>query len=411
MNRSQFAKLLATGPIAIIIAIAPVYGASSASLSSLPLLQARNLEYVGAFRVPDGDSPDAQGFSFGGGPMAYNPLHNSLFIGTLDNLLAEVSIPTPVVSADVSVLSFATLLQPFADPTEGTIGNMSGGDLVNLGGLLVSNGKLYGTAYLYYDADGSQRASHYTRDLSLNAPSFSGFHSLWQANLTGFVSGYLATVPDDWQGALGGAAITGQCCIPIVSRTSWGPDAVSWNPSDVVGDIELIPATPLVLYTADHPTLGQWDESNPVYGGTTQMGGVALVSGTRTALYFGSNGQGEFCYGPGTDDPNMAGQPDAEGGSYCYDPVSMDKGPHAYPYNFQIWAYDLNDLAAVKAGTMQMWDVRPYGVWQFALPLNYGVTLGGVAYDANRQIIYVSQLLADQDGYAYRPLIHTFKIR
>ncbi len=342
--------------------------------------------------------------------MAYNPANNSLFIGTLDNQIAEVSIETPVVSGNVSDLPFAALLQPFADPTEGSLDKIGDGNLINLGGLLVFDGKLYGTAYLYYDADGIQRVSHYSRDLSLDTPSFSGFYGLWQPTLTGFVSGYLATVPDEWQTSLQGPAITGQCCIPIVSRTSYGPDAVSWDPSQL-GNADPIPGTPLVLYTYDHATLGPWEGSNPVYGGTTQVAGVVLVAGTRTALYFGSNGQGEVCYGTGTDDPDLAGQPDNEGGTYCYDPTDVSKGPHAYPYNFQTWAYDLNDLTAASNGNEQLWDVVPYGVWPFELPMDYGVTLGGVAYDAERQLIYVSQLYADQDGYAYRPVIHVFHVQ
>ena len=52
----------------------------------------------------------------------------------------------------------------------------------------------------------------------------------------------------------------------------------------------------------------------------------------------------------------------------CYDPTTSDKGSHAYPYRYQVWAYDLNDFAAVKAGTKQPWEVVPYGVWPLSLP-------------------------------------------
>ena len=58
----------------------------------------------------------------------------------------------------------------------------------------------------------------------------------------------------------------------------------------------------LCITTADHPTLGPWDGSNPTYGGTTQVGGLALIAGTRTALFIGRNGTGPFCYGNGTND-------------------------------------------------------------------------------------------------------------
>jgi len=382
----------------------------NADVATARQLQFSNLQYMGAFRVPAGYFGDPNGFGFGGTPITYNPANNSLFVGSLNNMIAEVSIPTPVKSEDVEAMAFAKVLQPFNDPTEGRLVRLSPGDLVNLGGLLVFNGKLYGTAYLYYDANGNQRASHYSRSLRLSQTSATSFLPVWQPSLTGFVSGYLATIPQEWQAALGGQAITGQCCIPIVSRTSWGPAAFAWNPADI-GVRNPVPATPLVYYTGDHSTLGSWDSSNSVYGGTTQMGGVALVAGTRTALFFGSNGAGAFCYGPGTDDSRLAGRPDGSGGNYCYDPIDLSKGPHAYPYTFQIWAYDLNDFAAVKAGTRQPWEIRPYAVWPLPLPFPYGVTLGGVGYDARRQIVYLSQLYADRDGEAYRPLIHALQVR
>ena len=36
--------------------------------------------------------------------------------------------------------------------------------------------------------------------------------------------------------------------------------------------------------------------------------------------------------------------------------------------------------------------------------------LGGVGYDAQRQLLYVSQLRADIEGGASRPIIHTFRV-
>src|SRR6185436_13105392 len=39
-----------------------------------------------------------------------------------------------------------------------------------------------------------------------------------------------------------------------------------------------------------------------------------------------------------------------------------------------------------------------------------GMSLGGVGYDAQRQLLYVSQLRGDPDGYQERPLIHTFRV-
>ena len=267
-----------------------------------------------------------------------------------------------------------------------------------------------GPRSIYYDALNSQRVSHYSRSLALSEPSFRGMYSVGEPTKTGFVSGYMATVPPEWQALLGGPAITGQCCIPIVTRTSWGPGAFAWNPADL-GQVIPAPVTPLLYYTGDHATLGHWSGADAVYGATTQMGGVAIIAGTRTALFLGRNGSGPFCYGNGTGNMSLAGTHGADGEIYCYDPTSDDKGQHAYPYNYQIWAYDLNDFAAVKAGQKQPWEIVPYGVWPLSLPTPEPLAqIGGVGYDAARQIVYISQLRADQDGYAYRPLIHALKI-
>jgi hypothetical protein len=235
-------------------------------------------------------------------------------------------------------------------------------------------------------------------------------YSVMDPTRTGFVSGYMAAVPPEWQALLGGPAVTGQCCIPIVSRTSWGPAAFAWNPADL-GNTTPVPATPLLYYTSDHETLGGWQGSDSTYGGTTAMGGLALVAGTRTALFVGRNGIGPFCYGNGTGNLALVGTLATDGEVYCYDPSSSDKSQHAYPYNYQIWAYDLNDFAAVKAGQKQPWEIVPYGVWPLTFPTSEAsVRIGGVAYDAARQLLYVTQMMADQDGYAFRPLIHVLHI-
>ena len=36
---------------------------------------------------------------------------------------------------------------------------------------------------------------------------------------------------------------------------------------------------------------------------------------------------------------------------------------------FQVWAYNANDLLAVKNGTLQPWQVQPYDVWKFNVPV------------------------------------------
>ena len=381
--------------------------AEQSGVSTLPLLSSDGMQYVGGFRLP-AESANGVDFSFGGQPMAFNPATGGLFVGSLRGAIAEISIPTPVNNADVNALPFAAYLQPFADPTEGHLGDIST-DGVMSGGLMVYGDRLYGTAAIFYDANNTQRVSHYSRSARLNQASFSGWSQVWETGRSGFVSGWMTAVPSEWQSALGGRALTGQCCIPIAWRTSWGPSAFAFNPAEV--GQPAVSASPLLYYTDANPTLGPWEGSNPTYGATTAVAGMVVVAGTRTALYVGRNGIGPHCYGNGTPNQSIHGNYSPDGTVWCYDPTSSDKGSHAYPYRYQAWAYDLNDFAAVKAGTKQPWEVVPYGVWPLNLPTAEAtVRVGGVAYDAQRQLLYVSQRGADPDGYASRAVIHAFRL-
>ena len=374
--------------------------------SALPLLSSSGLEYVGGFRVP-AETANGMSFSYGGQALAYDPSTNSLFISNR-NYVAEVSIPAPVNSSDVNAMPFARLLQPFVDPTEGHLRDISDSD-VKMDSLMVYGNRLYGTGYIYFDSSNVQRVSHYSRSRQLNQPSFSGWSQVWESGKSGLVAGVMAAVPSEWQAKLGGPAITGQCCIPIVWRTSSGPSAFAFDPAQI-GQATAT-ATPLLYYPIDHATLGSWSDANPTYGSTTEILGVAVIAGTRTALYFGRNGMGKSCYGEGTADPTLDGTTAPDGSPYCYDPTNPYKAPHAYPYRYQVWAYDLNDFAAVKAGTKQPWEVVPYGVWPLNLPTPEAtVQLGGVGYDSQRQLLYVSQLRADPAGFENRPVIHTFRV-
>jgi hypothetical protein len=88
-----------------------------------------------------------------------------------------------------------------------------------------------------------------------------------------------------------------------------------------------------------------------------------------------------------------------------------DKGPHAFPYRYQVWAYDANDLAAVKSGTKQPWEVLPYAIWEPPINLNPTHLFGGAtAYDASTGRLYVSQVQGESFGYARLPVIHVFQV-
>jgi hypothetical protein len=376
---------------------------------SLPRLHASDLVYRGAFLLP-APASDRKTFAYGGTALAFNPAGRSLFAVGHDwyQLTAEVTIPRPVKSTRLAALHRSRYRQGFRDATSGKI-DATGQTGNKIGGQLVYRGRLYGSVYVYYDAAGKQVVSHWARSsTSLTRGSVKGLSRVGNAG-AGFVSGFMAEVPPRWRSLLGGPAITGNCCIPIISRTSFGPAAFAFDPSRI-GRAGTVPATPLVYYPQAHPTLGAWDSSwNPprvLFGGGTTMGGVVLPRRSRTVLFFGTQGTGPFCYGEGTDQRDLAGMPTPDGSTWCYDPDGSSKGTHAYPYVAEVWAYDAKDLLAVSRGRKRPWDVRPYATWTLRLPFGSG-RIGGAASDPARGLIYLSQ----QYGNGTDPVIHVLKVR
>jgi hypothetical protein len=389
-----------------VLALATVCGAAA---SGPVLIQPADLVYQGAFKLPLG-SVERKSFFYGGTAIAFNSGRPSLFVVGHDwyQRTAEVTIPALVKTTTVASLKRAGMVQGFADATGGTI-NQTGGT-TKIGGQLVYQGRLYGTAYLYYDAAGTQVASHWTRSgTSLTGGSAAGLFRVGRVG-AGFVSGYMGAIPAEWQARLGGPGLTGNCCIPIIGRTSLGPAAFAFDPAKV-GQVDPVPAQKLVYYPIDHPTIGKWDDSwNPaagiVFNGTTTVRGVVFPAGTGSVLFFGTQGTGTFCYGTGTDDPSLVGKDTGDGALYCYDPDNSSKGTHAWPYRAEVWAYDVNNLLSVREGHLRPWAIRPYATWRLDLPFG-SPTIGGATYDPTSGRIYVSQ----QFGDGTNPVIHAFTLR
>ena len=353
--------------------------------------------YSGAFRLPR-DGPDEQNsFAYGGSALAFDAPNNALYIAghAWYQHVAEINIPSLGAGSSPNTLPVATFRQPFVDVFDGKMDAVGDGSKV-LGGMLRWDDSLIVSDYIYYDASASQKRSHFRRSAEWSSPS-SVDGPFQVGTIAGFVSGYMAPIPGEWRAALGGPALTGNCCLSIISRTSFGPSVSVFDPADV-GATAPVPATMLLGYPANHATLGQCADTGTPFNCTTTVAGVVFPTGTRSVLFFGRQGTGPYCYGEGSA---------VDDGKACYDPSSSSKGSHAYPYVYQVWAYDALDLAAVRNGAMQPWNVRPYATWVFDLPFAHDShDLKGVAYDVVTGRIYLSA--AHGDGT--RPLIHAFTI-
>jgi Putative Ig domain len=377
---------------------------NAGSSGNEPLLYQSNLQYVGAFRVPavpDPLTPGSYTYSYGGTALAFNSANHSLFIDGIpfDQAVSEISIPQSIVnSSDISSLATANVLQPPVQvlsklPSNPLAGGTGG---VNIGGLMVDNGRLVGTAYIGYDTTNAA-VSHFTlSSLNLSTAQVGGLYQV--GNLGGgLVAGYMAPIPSEWQAALGAPYLTGQADLNIISRTSSGPGAFGFDTKALGSGVA--PITPYVYYPVNTP-LGPYEgPADPLQSGTTQVNGVVFAPGTSSVLFFGTTGTNYEGYGlPSTYGDN----------NHTY------KGPHSLngEYAFQVWAYNVNDFIAVKQGTLQPWQVQPYDVWNFTLPNATGSSqIGGVAFDPATGRVYVSVVNVDNvTPYTNLPLIEVFQL-
>ncbi len=370
--------------------------------TALPLIGAEAITHLGAFALPQGDFGESR-FSYGGTAIAAHRQDGAttLFLGGhahQPEQIAQVRVPAQLGSG--GSLPVATVLQPFADITDSAL---PGGSLVY--GLLPDGTDLIVTASEYYDADGSQQVSHGRSSMDLSsAGDFSGFGGFDSVAPSRSVGGYMTPVPIEWQAALGGTALTGQCCLPIISATSAGPSITVFDPTDV-GTVDEVPGNTLIWYPISNPLASEITQ-NDLFNLATVVPGVAFPPGTRSILFIGRHGTGPYCYGSGTSDPDLHGLPTGDGTDiWCYDPTDGSKGTHAYPYRHQVWAYDATELLEVRSGGLEPWEVRPYAVWELEGLTDSGdATIVGAGFDPVQGRLYVTE------NYGEEPHVHVFRI-
>lgn len=364
-----------------------------------PLLQSTDLSYVGAFRLPNVNGGQ---YAYGGTALSIKPDGTTMVVVGHDHtqLVGEVRIPTPGTGPDVASLPVAqSLVAPrdvllgqrlTASPGTGNAVRIHGTQPLTDGGMIV-------TVLDSYDASSNQQKGHFRVSPDGKTVTLQEVG----AGKVGFTAGWMVDVPADWRPLVGAGVLTGKCCVSIIARTSLGPSLSAW--SGFPGPQAVLPM--LLGYPIDHPTLGSWENPSQWWHGNTIINGAVWPAGTRSVLFFGRFGQ-NYCYGGGSSNPADHGKI-INGMRQCYDPIYPYQGSHSYPYENRVWAYDANELASVKAGTKQPWDVLPYAVWTLphphAAPHQEPV---GAAYNATTKLLYVSMIMEDGD----HPLVHAWRV-
>ncbi|MCP4350087.1 MAG: hypothetical protein GY795_31795 [Desulfobacterales bacterium] len=414
----------------------------SGSSTTTGLVQPSDLEYRGAFRLPDvsGEcdwtySGHAMTCYPDGDPGGQNDGYpGSVFAVGNDAVcqyVSEISIPEPVISSgkNLDELNTATTLQDFHDIRGGMFGDHQSLTIPRVGLEYLppqgsqTTGKLH---FCWAQHIQDFEVSHGWCELDLSNPQPAGPWLI--GNYTNYVTNdYIFEIPKEWADA----NVPGHYLATGRSREGpWsgrGPALFTyapWNngnppaPNSTVSSI-----TPLLLYgtqEAGTPEIATDAsmEVNDYQDSDHWYGGAWLTAGDNAALIFaGTKAVGKSWYGFANGivwqydcadhtPPTCPEYPD-----WPYD----DRGFWADGYEGQIIFYNPDDLAAVAKGTKQTWEPQPYAsldINQYLFDPEIDITrykrdiIGATGFDRTNGLLYIIEKLADGD----KSIIHVWKV-
>jgi hypothetical protein len=408
------------------------------------LLRGSDLTYLGSFKLPElacstaSGQPTCRSTSYMNakgqvGALGFNPANHPLFMqGTIAGscqdgpLVAELRIPTPVVSARLGKLKRATLLQEFADLSGGKIKQVNVGSLgVRYGGILVEGGKVYWSGYCVYDAGNAATKAFGVSGTTLSSPNSKGMYALNASCPVGAYAGLIAAIPPDWQDLFGGfthyAGLAGPSAI---SRLSAGPGMICFRAA-ALGVTARTQSKINLYYPGGHTStfMSLWD----VNFMSQVAGGCFIDTPNRYGLlYVGTQPVGKTWYGEGHAGPGGAADP-------C---TPNQKGMHSTGGNAAVaWVYDPNAVARRVNGGGGTGDLTPaqyyLGGGKAGLPVtgqngklagssanplwakDVCCNVSGFAYDPAARRLYLLETNAyrSADGYQWYPLVHVYGVR
>jgi len=433
------------------------------------VIDPNRLNYLGAFRLPEGwDRP--QTFAYGGNAMTFNPngdvnnpddFPGSLFVMGHDriaygdvpdgNQVAEVSIPMPVKSENISELNTADFIQDFADVTRGYFKDLE--EIPKVGMQYLDTPITGPKIHLAWGQhlQPPEIPSHAWFDPDLSNPNLQGAWFIGDQNLYS-VNGYMFEIPPEWAESYTGGKMLATGRMRDGGQGGMGPTLFAYRPWNADGSAPpsgtRLEETTLLLYENAYST----DEITRAMNGYQHPdeweGGAWLTSplGESAVIFAGTKANGEkFWYGymhpEGPDkacvdahvtdfltcrladggacgSSDMGGCCDEEIGS-C---VSM-RGWWSNRFDAEIIFYDPADLAKVAEGEMEAWQPQPYAVldideFLFFSPPEWDEILvgwgdqrryriGDVAFDRQNGLIYILELFADEA----KPVVHVWQIK
>lgn len=401
------------------------------SLNAGSRINEADIEYLGAFLYPN-ITASSSSWSYGGEDMAFNRFGDTLgpddgFNGSIfvtghlhQTLIAEVTIPEPVLTKDISQMNRAEILQDLTEIREPLFGHQE----IIYAGLEVlppmgdqTTPKLH---FCFGDIFQSEDPSHGMCDLDLSNPNSQG--PWFFGNIPNYASNnYMCAVPKEWSDkyAPGVGLVTGRfregdwsgAGPALFGYAPWNEGTLAANDSikDIkkillYGEIDAPDQVTPVSSVKDHIMMDRWRS-------------VAYLSAGKNAafVFCGIKTVGDYWYGFSD--------------STVYPILEPPEVPYPeipdWPHNRRGWwsdslevsllFYDTDELGEAAKGSVNSWDPQPYfrmNITNYFLRPIYEHErekkhpLGGMAYDPESGHLYINELRADSE----RAVCHVFKV-
>lgn len=416
-----------------------------------------DLEYKGAFRLPEG-----QGWNwrYKQGDMAFYPSGDiantdaypgSLYVnkGQINNdgpMMTEISIPEPKIESHFEDLPSSTLLQ---EPTFYKRSGTYTPSLASKNGLVYlpsTDTFFYSVPYGYWVGD--TLVSH-----GSFKPDFTEKHGLWHVEKSDGTrplhyrayTGYMGRIPDSFASTY----LPGMNAVGGTSKPSYsgkGPMLYAFQfyknasllpdvdvPDGDLPDGKLPDGSDASIIAMPFKTLIEYDQTNTTgskmaYGWLEDdnWNGVEWIefNGKKAIVFSGVKSFGEYYYGfrdsrDGTCNSEASHIiPQIE---YVEEYKEGGKGPRARRYETMLLFYNPDDVAKVINGTMGASDIQPYA----GLPLDkyllaeYRDTvpvfidrINTITWDSQNGIIYIGEKIVSRlDSSVNYDIVHVFKIK
>lgn len=450
-------------------AINALQKASSSNPPETSLVQPSDLQYMGAFRLPD-DNEKPLTFAYGGNSMTLNPggdLSNtdqypgSLFVMGHDrqpygdlpdgNQVAEISIPVPVISDNINDLNQAEFIQSFHDVTNGYFTNAE--EIIRTGMQYLNTDatgpKIHLVWGCHFDPDPQgSTPTHAWFNPDLSAPDFKG---TWFIGNQSFysVTGYLFEIPGSWAEQNANGRVLGTGRFRDGGWSGMGPALFAYRPwtdnsGTPPGSGTRVQETVLLKYE-DSRNSEDIVRSLAGYQHPDEWEGVAWIesaSGKTGVLIAGTKATGDkYWYGwvnpAGPEYPcveqalindftlcRMADKSPCPAEDFVECQGHNDyRGWWSSSFNARFIFYNPDDLAKTASGQMNSWEPQPYAYVDidehlFLNPsdvepgmLGTGVQrtrrIGPVTYDRDNDFLYVMEMFADET----KPLVHVWQVQ